>query len=218
MAHPLEQLRYVARNWSAGDDLPALDMVGMLADLAEDSPSMLLQACRRMIEYFPASGVAWWLSARALSAPEPVAALWAAGEELAEDPTPGHLPQVVPPGAVPASRAANARRAAQASGPVLVNACAAGPAAILTSVRAGLGVEAAAKAGRPIWAVVARGSLLPAELWDHLLELALPAGGVVVVESGTLESVVGEDGLAEPAVALSRPTCAPIAELRGWKI
>lgn len=217
MAHPLEQLRYVARHWSAGDDLPALDMVGMLAELAEDSPAMLLQACRRMIEYFPASGVAWWLSARALSSPEPVEALWAAAEELAEDPTADQLARVVPPGAVLAARVASSRKAAQASGPVLVNACAAGPAGILTTARAGLGLQAAAKAGRPLWAIVGRGTLLPAELWGHLVQLALPAGDVVVVEAAALASVVGEDGLGAPTTGLARPTCPAIAELRGWK-
>ena len=42
----------------------------MLADLADENPASLLQACRRLIEYYPSTGAAWWLSARTLSAAE----------------------------------------------------------------------------------------------------------------------------------------------------
>ncbi len=97
--HPLEQLRYVARGWESMDDLPVAEVAQVLAELAEESPATLLHACRRLIEYFPASGRLWWLSARALSAPEPVGGIWEAVDELLEDPTGKRLAEALPAGA-----------------------------------------------------------------------------------------------------------------------
>jgi hypothetical protein len=97
--HPLEQLRYVARGWESTDDLPMAEVAQVLAELAEESPATLLHACRRLIEYFPASGRLWWLSARALSAPEPVSGIWEAADELLEDPTGKRLAEALPAGA-----------------------------------------------------------------------------------------------------------------------
>ena len=97
--HPLEQLRYVARGWEGMDDLPVAEVAQVLAELAEESPATLLHACRRLIEYFPASGRLWWLSARALSAPEPVGGIWEAADELLEDPTGKRLAEALPAGA-----------------------------------------------------------------------------------------------------------------------
>ena len=96
--HPLEQLRYVARGWESMDDLPVTEVAQILAELAEESPATLLHACRRLIEYFPASGRLWWLSARALSAPEPVGGIWEAANELLEDPTGKRLAAALPAG------------------------------------------------------------------------------------------------------------------------
>ncbi len=66
--HPLEQLRYIARQWDNADDFPAQEIAAVLAELADENPASLLQACRRLIEYYPSTGAAWWLSSRALSA------------------------------------------------------------------------------------------------------------------------------------------------------
>lgn len=231
MPHPLEQLRYVARNWGTGDDLPALEVASVLAELAQENPNMLLQACRRMIEYFPASGVAWWLSARALSAPDPVEAIWAAADELSDDPTAEKLAAALPAEAVVAaspltSAVASAirrrddvrsvKKPAQAE-LLLLTAGAATLGTVLVTGRAAQAARAAGAAGKPVWAVVPRGALLPVELWAHLLALALPSGDVEEVGADAIESVVGDEGRAPPAVGLRRPSCPPVAELRGWK-
>lgn len=232
MPHPLEQLRYVARSWEIGEELPALEVASVLGQLAEESPSMLLQACRRMIEYFPGSGVAWWLSARAISAPDPAEAIWAAADELAEDPTPRELAEALPEQASVAfspltsvvSAALRLRkdvRPQRKLGPaqmLVVGAQAAGPAGVLVTQRSARAVVAAGSAGKPVWAVLARGALLPAELWEHLLDLALPGQQAEVVEAGALAAVVGEAGSLPPAPALAKTTCPPVAELRGWRI
>ena len=231
MPHPLEQLRYVARGWSAGDDLPATEVAAVLADLAERSPNMLLQACRRMIEYFPSSGVAWWLSARALASPAPSEAIWEAAVELEEDPTAEQLAAALPAGAVVAvsplstwvSSALRRRRDVQAAkklapaGILLVTVTAAGPSAVLATARAVSVADAAARAGKKVWAVAPRGAVLPAELWEHLLPMALSGDETVVIEAAALDAVVGPEGEAPPAVALARPGCPAVAELRGWR-
>ena len=94
--HPLEQLRYLARRWGSGDEFPAPEAAEVLAELADESPGTLVHACRRLIEYFPASGQAWWLSARALCAPDPLEAIWEAADELADDPTGRRLAEALP--------------------------------------------------------------------------------------------------------------------------
>lgn len=80
------------------DVVPVQEVAAMLAELAEESPPSLLHACRRLIEYYPASGRLWWLSARALSAPDPVEGIWEAAGELLEDPTAKELAKALPPG------------------------------------------------------------------------------------------------------------------------
>ena len=69
-----------------------------------------------------------------------------------------------------------------------------------------------------MWAVIERGTLLPEELWQQLLERALEGGvAVEVANADDLAAVVSEHGREEPDAALSKATCAPVAELLGWK-
>ena len=104
---------------------------------------------------------------------------------------------------------------------VVVPVLAAGPSAVLVRPRSATAVRAAAHAGKPVWAVVARGSLLPGPLWEQLLERAGAAVAVEValevIEAGELGGVVGERGLEQPLPGLSRSTCPPVAELLGWR-
>jgi hypothetical protein len=230
-SHPLEQLRYLARGRGGGDDFPAREAADVLGELATESPGTLVQACRRLIEYFPSSGPAWWLSARALCAPDPAEGIWKAAGELAADPTGLRLGEALPASAVIAApepsgavRAALRRRqdvqvqkkAARAQ-MVLVPVLAAGPAAVLMRPRSANAARAAGQAGKPVWAVVARGSLLPGPLWDQLLERAGAAVAAQVIEAAELGGVVGDRGLEPPGPALSRATCPPVAELLGWR-
>ena len=94
--HPLEQLRYIARQWDNADDFPAQEVAAVLAELADENPASLLQACRRLIEYYPSTGAAWWLSSRALSAAGAVEGIWEAAEELSSDPTARLCAQALP--------------------------------------------------------------------------------------------------------------------------
>jgi hypothetical protein len=106
---------------------------------------------------------------------------------------------------------------------VVVSALAAGPGAILTSARSAAAATAATGAGKPVWAIVGRGVLLPGPLWDQVLVRAAPSvdagtgSALEVVDGAALEAVVGDAGQQAPKVALARPTCPPVAELLGWK-
>lgn len=229
--HPLEQLRYVARGWQIGDDFPARDVAAVLAELAEESPATLLHACRRLIEYFPASGRVWWLSARALSAPGPVEGIWEAESELARDPTGRLLAEALPASAVvsvlgPSHAVAAALRRRQdlivekkapRADIVVVPAMAAGPGAVLVGSRAGTVAASAARNGREVWALVERGALLPTALWEQLLARALGPRTLTVLPADEFNTGVGEGGRAPITKVLSKPTCPPVAELLGWK-
>ena len=228
--HALEQLRYVARGWEAGDEFPAQEVAAVLAELAGDNPATLLQACRRLIEYFPASGRVWWLSARALSAPDPVEGIWEAADELARDPTGRALAGALPEaGAIalvapsPSLAAALRRRQdlfvekLRRADIVVVSAMAAGPRAVLVAERVSALAASARRAGQALWVVAERGVVLPEALWAQLEERALGSGAVAVMASDELDLAVGEKGRAPVAEVLSAPTCPPVAELLGWK-
>ena len=235
--HPLEHLRYLARGWESGEDFPVREAAEVLSELAAESPGTLVHACRRLIEYFPSSGPAWWLGARALCAPDPPEGIRQAAAELAGDPTARRLAEALPVPAVvcfpdvsgPIRAALRRRQDVQVQKKpvraqmVVVSALAAGPEAVLTGARSAAAAAAAARAGKLVWALVGRGVLLPGPLWEHLVLRAAPgraggaAGALEVLESAGLGGVVGEAGLEAAPAALSRPTCPPVAELLGCK-
>ncbi len=231
--HPLEQLRYIARQWDNADDFPAQEIAAVLAELADENPASLLQACRRLIEYYPSTGAAWWLSSRALSAAGAVEGIWEAAEELSSDPTPRLCAQALPKDArvafpgpplslVRALRQRNdlevSHRSSRKTDLLLLRARAAGPAGLLFPRSTSGPLASAAQSGVPVWAVIERGTLLPEELWQQLLERALKGGvAVEVANADDLAAVVSEHGREAPDAALSKATCAPVAELLGWK-
>ena len=211
------------------------EVAPVLARLAEHSPNMLLQSCRRIIEYFPAAGPAWWLAARALAGADPAEEIDDAVEELGSDPTGRLLADALPAGSVAAvgpvgdavRRAFRHRpdvKVAKKLGPaglLLVTAQAGGPSSLLVSARAAQAVSRARSAGKPVWGVVPRGTALPGPLWESLLALAAPGEDttvVAVMDAGVLEVVVGDQGKAPPPGDLARPGCPPVAELLGWRI
>jgi hypothetical protein len=231
--HPLEQLRYIARQWDNADDFPAQEIAAVLAELADENPASLLQACRRLIEYYPSTGAAWWLSSRALSAAGAVEGIWEAAEELSSDPTARLCAQALPkdarvafpgppPSLVRALRQRNdlevSHRSSRKTDLLLLRARAAGPAGLLFPRSTSGPLASAAQSGVPVWAVIERGTLLPEELWQQLLERALKGGvAVEVANADDLAAVVSEHGREQPDTALSKATCAPVAELLGWK-
>ena len=231
--HPLEQLRYVARSWESGDEFPAQSVAVVLAELAGDSPATLVHCCRRLIEYFPASGPAWWLSARVLAAGGVVEAIWEAVDELLEDPTARMLADaltsaglsgVIAPHASHALSAALRRldgvrlqhKVAKAD-VVVVTARAAGPGALLADERATTMAASAVRTGKPVWALVQRGVLLPGPLWEQLLVRAGDLAPLGLLPLGDVTAGVGERGLGALAEVLAGPTCPAVAELLGWK-
>jgi hypothetical protein len=89
--HPIERLRWIAR----AEDEPAATLASeaawTLGELAEDEPTALLTACRRLLDRHPACGPLWWVSATLTTADDPVAAARRAAAELCSDPTPDRL-------------------------------------------------------------------------------------------------------------------------------
>lgn len=96
--HPIERLRYVARASGAEQALLVRETAAALASLGFDPPG-LVTACRRIIERHPASGPLWWLSARVLTAGDPVAEAWQAADDIGSDSTPRELAHALPDGA-----------------------------------------------------------------------------------------------------------------------
>ena len=232
MSHPLEQLRYIARRWEIDDDFPAQEVAAVLADLASENPVSLLQACRRLIDYFPSAGVAWWLCARALGSPEPIEGIWEAADELSSDPTAGICAKAVPanatvafPDPIPqAVRALRKRkdvqlvdRATKKADLVLLRARAAGPDGVRVTRRSSKSRNNGSRPGVPVWAVLERGALLPGPLWEQLQARSADDGQAEVVPLDEIGYIVTDRGPVSPAEAVSKPTCPPVAELLGWR-
>lgn len=95
LVHPIERLRFVARASGADQALLVRETAGALAAFRHDPPG-LVTACRRIVSRQPASGPLWWLCARVLSAPDPMAEAWSAADELEGDRTPAALARALP--------------------------------------------------------------------------------------------------------------------------
>lgn len=89
--HPIERLRWIAR----AEDEPAASLASQaawtLAELAQQEPTALLTACRRLLDRHPACGPLWWVSARLAAADDPLEAGRRAAAELCSDPTSGRI-------------------------------------------------------------------------------------------------------------------------------
>lgn len=94
--HPIEHLRYVARASGAEAGLLVRETADALAGVIRVEPAGLVPACRRLIERHLTVGPVWWLAARVLTAPDPVAAARVAAGEMERDATPGALAAAVP--------------------------------------------------------------------------------------------------------------------------
>ncbi|HUR77462.1 MAG TPA: hypothetical protein VMZ22_05915 [Acidimicrobiales bacterium] len=65
MAHPIERLRWAARNDGDGPRLAGLQAARALGGFVGD-PAGLVTACRRLVQRQPAMGPVWWVTARML--------------------------------------------------------------------------------------------------------------------------------------------------------
>lgn len=96
--HPIERLRYVARVSGVPQAMLVREAAGALASFSYE-PHGLVTACRRMISRHPVSGPLVWLSARVLSASEPIEELYLCMDALDDDTTAVELRHALPDGA-----------------------------------------------------------------------------------------------------------------------
>ncbi len=94
--HPIERLRYVARVEGADPGLLAREAASALGAVAASDVAGLVPSCRRLIERHVTNGALWWLSARILSAPDPVDAAREAAAAIDADRTERHLVTSLP--------------------------------------------------------------------------------------------------------------------------
>ena len=101
----------------------------------------------------------------------------------------------------------------------VVEALAAGPSGVLAVPGSLAAAAVAAQAGRPVWAVVATGRVLPSRLWDALLARFDGTGvepwerDAELVPAGLLSAAVGPAGAVEVTAALGNATCPAAPEL-----
>jgi len=94
--HPIERLRYVARSGGNVDqEMLVRETAGALASLDFD-PAGLVTSCKRVLARHSTAGALWTLSARVLTATDPMAAAWRLTDELADDPTAKELAAALP--------------------------------------------------------------------------------------------------------------------------
>lgn len=93
--HPIERLRFVARSQGAPAGLLVEESAAALAAFRDD-PAGLVAACRRIVDRQLSCGPLWWLCARLLCSPEPMAEAHAVVAELDADPTARLLAAALP--------------------------------------------------------------------------------------------------------------------------
>src|SRR3954454_2096990 len=94
--HPMERLRYVARANGVDPSVLVRETAAALAAVAAEDPVGIVAGCRRLIERHVTTGPMWWLVARVLPASDPVAAAWAAADEIARDSTSQQMARCLP--------------------------------------------------------------------------------------------------------------------------
>src|SRR5208283_1547584 len=85
--HPIERLRWIARDTDEAPTTLAVEAAWAISDLLADEPAAVVTACRRLVESHVTVGPLWWLAATVLAAPDPEQAARRAVAELASDPT-----------------------------------------------------------------------------------------------------------------------------------
>lgn len=102
---------------------------------------------------------------------------------------------------------------------VVVEAVAAGPAGILAVPGSMAAAAVATHQQVPVWAVTGVGRVLPAQLWDAMLNRLDESGvepwdrSVEVVPAALISQVIGPDGPAETQIGLAGTTCPAAPEL-----
>ena len=112
--------------------------------------------------------------------------------------------------------------AVAASTLVLLDASAVGPGGLLAVTGSRAAAAVAYTEQVPVWAVAGVGRILPAPLWDALVDNVAALGdpwdtGWEVVPIELVTTVVGPDGPQLPAEALARDDCPDAPELTGGR-
>jgi hypothetical protein len=205
--HPIERLRAVARAGWAPADVLASEAAWALAALGVHEPPALVPACRRLLARHPGCGPLWWLSARVLSAGDPVAEAETCALELDADVTPEQLDEAV--GVRRAVRRGGMGEIAAAD-VVVVPVDAVGPGGMVIDVDARGLVEGARAVEVPIWVEAGVGRLLPPRLWEAMTE-RLRRDPIRAGTGGVLESLAGVDRIVDRSGA--RPTLAAVSDV-----
>lgn len=92
----MERLRYVARANGVDPSVLVRETAAALAAVAAEDPVGIVAGSRRLIERHVTTGPMWWLVARVLTAPDPVAAAWIAADEIERDQTSEQVARCLP--------------------------------------------------------------------------------------------------------------------------
>jgi hypothetical protein len=212
--HPIERLRYVARDGWGDPAMLAAEAAWALADLLEHEPPAAVPACRRLLEGHPASGPMWWVAARVLSAPDPVSEAERCADDLHSDATSDLLDAALPEhGRVVRHGGVGEVAAADA---VVVVADAIGPTGmVVDGDDVGL-LDAARALEVPVWVHAGVGRLLPPRLWRALTRRVASTPSVrraCIADLRGVECVAGPNGARPLADALAAADCPEPPEL-----
>lgn len=164
--HPIERLRYVSRAGWAGPSVIAAEAAWALAALGDRETPALVTACRRLLEHQPGCGPLWWVSARVLSAGDPVAEAEFCAEALEDDPTEELLIDSLPQDARVVRHGGIAEVAS--ADLVLVEVDALGAEQLVGDSVAESLLEAARVVEVPVWVAAGVGRVLPPRIWNAL--------------------------------------------------
>ena len=85
--HPIERLRWIARDRDEAPTTLAVEAAWAISELALDDPPAVVTACRRLVESHVTVGPLWWVAATVLVSSDPDQAARRAVDELCSDPT-----------------------------------------------------------------------------------------------------------------------------------
>ncbi len=85
--HPIERLRWIARERDEAPATLAVEAAWAISELALEEPPAVVTACRRLVESHVTIGPLWWVAATVLVASHPDQAARRAVGELVSDPT-----------------------------------------------------------------------------------------------------------------------------------
>ncbi len=162
--HPIEYLRFLAREGEGDPDRLVPDAADALAAMNGDRRSLVL-VCRKLIEHQPACGPLWWLCGRALTARDLRRDLEAAVRAFLDDTTELQLSLTL-------------TDTDPESPPEVLRATMVGPsfALVRKSGWSGGGAEGPGGSSRPAWVTAGVGATVPERIQNLALEMSADQG------------------------------------------